>query len=261
MQLTEQQLSHFQTFGFLIFRQLLTPQETAQYSLEFNRGLDAWLNGGSHDGKTRHYATLMEAASPFIAGLADDPRFLAVAQQLLGKPVLGIAVDGNYMVGDTLWHPDTGSLDYTGVKFCIYPDPLDGGNGALRVVPGSHQEPFHSRVRHDTQSVFGVAPDQLPVYIFASQPGDVLVFNVALWHGAFGGGHHRRQGVVVYYEDPTTTGATTAIQAQMRGNHQHFAKLGRRMYGDHWRASRHSEHQRWLRRLDELGVLETPGVQ
>ena len=168
MQLTEQQLNYFRTFGFLIFRQLLSPEELAQYSREFNAGLDAWIEGGRHDRKARHYASLMEETSPFIASLADDPRFVDVAEQLLGKDVLGIAVDGNYMVGDTQWHPDTRSLDYAAVKSCIYPDPLDGSNGALRVIPGSHQEPFHSQISRDPQSAYGVRPDELPAYVFES---------------------------------------------------------------------------------------------
>ena len=198
MQLTEQQLNHFQTFGFLIFRQLLSPEESAQYSREFNVGLDAWIEGGRHDRKARHYASLMEETSPFIASLADDPRFVDVAEQLLAKDVICIAVDGNYMVGDTQWHPDTRSLDYTAVEFCIYPDPLESNNGALRVIPGSHQEPFHGQISREPQATYNVQPDELPAFVFESQPGDVLVFNVGLWHGAFGGGDHRRQGVVVY---------------------------------------------------------------
>src|SRR5258705_4929147 len=134
MQLTKEQLNHFHTFGFLIFRQLLTPQEMAQYSLEFNRGLDAWLDGKRHDGKTRHYASLMEDVTPFIATLADDPRFVGVAEQLLAKSLLGIAVDGNYMVGETLWHPDTNSLAYGGVIFCLYPVAYHAIHSTLRVI-------------------------------------------------------------------------------------------------------------------------------
>ena len=95
MQLTQQRHSHFQTFGFLIFRQLLSPEGLAQYSHEFNAGLDAWIESGRHDRKARHYASLMEKTSPFIASLADDSRFVDVAEQLLGKDVLCIAVDGN----------------------------------------------------------------------------------------------------------------------------------------------------------------------
>jgi hypothetical protein len=43
MRLTEQQLNFFQTFGFLIFRQLFSPQEIDRYSREFDAGLDAWV--------------------------------------------------------------------------------------------------------------------------------------------------------------------------------------------------------------------------
>ncbi len=257
MNLSEQQLNLFRDFGFLIFRQLLSPEETAQYSREFNTGLNAWIDGGQHDGKSRHYASLMEEKSPFIAGLAHDPRFVDVAEQLLGKDALAIAVDGNYMVGDTLWHPDTRSLDYAAVKFCIYPDPLNGSNGALRVIPGSHQDPFHSQISLDPEAAYHLSQADVPSYTFESQPGDVLVFNVALWHAAFGGGNHRRQGVVVYYEDPDTPAATAAIQEQMRGNHRAFAQVGRQMYGPYWRAIDDPHHQRWIRRLDELEALET----
>ena len=260
MPLTQQQLSHFQTFGFLIFRQLLSPEEVAQFSREFNTALDAWIDGGRHDRKERHYASLMEETSPFIASLADDPRFVDVSEQLLGKDLLCIAVDGNYMVGDTQWHPDTGSLDYAAVKFCIYSDPLDASNGALRVIPGSHQEPFHSQISQGPQSAFGVRPDEVPAYAFESQPGDVIVFNAGLWHSAFGGGNHRRQGVVVYYEDPDTPETTAHVQNQMRLNHEFYASVGRRMYGDHWRSVDEPRHQRWIRRLAEMDVLETPAV-
>ena len=256
MKLTEQQLNHFETFGFLIFRQLLSPREMETYSREFSAGHDDWL-GRPHNGTEGHYTSFMEEASPFIAGLADDPRFGDVAEQLLGKKSIGIAVDGSYMVGDTRWHPDTASLDYMGIKFCIYPDRLDADSGALRVIPGSHQEPFHSAIPRDPHDTFGLSADQLPAFVFESEPGDAVAFNVGLWHGSFGGAAGRRQGVVVYYEDPDTPAATEAVVSQMKGNHGNFSKHGRPMYGEHWRSIQEPRHQRWLRRLDELDVLET----
>jgi hypothetical protein len=259
MNLSPKQLNHFQTFGFLIFRQLLSPEESARYSREFDTGLDAWTENGRHDRKARHYASLMEKTTPFIASLADDPRFADVAEQLLETNVLGIAVDGNYMVGDTQWHPDTSTLDYKGVKFCSYPDPLDATNGALRVVPGSHVEPLHGRLKKESLETFGVPPDEVPAYVFASAPGDVIVFNVGLWHGSFGGGNHRRQGVVVFYEDPRTPPATAAVVETMKGNHDYYAQRGHCMYTEFWRSVDDPRHKRWIKRLDELGVLETPG--
>ena len=255
MKLTEQQLNHFETFGFLIFRQLLSAREMETYSREFGAGHDAFE--GPCNRTEGHYASLMEEASPFIAGLADDPRFGDVAEQLLRKKSIGIAVDGSYMVGDTNWHPDTGSLDYMGIKFCIYPDRLDVDSGALRVIPGSHREPFHSDISRDPDETYGVSADQLPAFVFDSAPGDVVAFNVGLWHGSFGGAAGRRQGVVVYYEDPDTPAAKETVVSQMQGNHGLFLKCGRSMYGEHWRSIQEPRHQRWLRRLDELGVLET----
>ena len=44
MKLSEQQLNLFNDFGFLIFRQLLSAGEMAQYSQEFNAGLNAWID-------------------------------------------------------------------------------------------------------------------------------------------------------------------------------------------------------------------------
>ena len=86
-----------------------------------------------------------------------DPRFVDVAEQLLGKPVLGIAPEGNFFIGDTRWHPDAGSFDYTGVKFCIYPDRLNASNGALRVIPGSHHEPLYRSTAKWPERVHKVA--------------------------------------------------------------------------------------------------------
>ena len=158
MRLTPQQHAHFDTFGFLVLRQLLSATEMEHYSREFDAGHRAWLGDQPYDGKSRHYTTLMEEHSPYIASLADDPRFADVAEQLLGKDVVCIAIDGNYMVGDTGWHPDTASLDYSAAKFCIYPDPLTAATGALRVIPGSHREPLHSAIQRDIEQAYGIAP-------------------------------------------------------------------------------------------------------
>ena len=260
MPLSEQQVNHFKTFGFIIFRQLFSPGEMVQYISELNRGLDLQIDGGEHDGTKRFYGGLMDVSTPFVAALMDDPRFADAAEQLLGKPVLGIATDGNYYVGDTLWHPDTRTRDYQGIKFTIYCEPLNASNGALRVIPGSHLDPLHSLMARDPEAVFGVRPDQVPAFVFESQPGDVLAFNVAVWHAAFGGNRHRRMGTVVFYEDPVTAAATAAIQEQMVGNHSVFSKSGKKMYPDYWRLIDSPRHRRYVERMRELNILETPAA-
>ena len=258
MQLTEQQVHHFRTFGFLILRQLLSPAEIARYTDELNRGLDLQIDSGQHDETKRFFGGLMDVTTPFVASLMDDPRFADAAEQLLGKPMLGITTDGNYYVGDTLWHPDTRTRDYQGIKFTIYCEPLTASNGALRVIPGSHLDPLHSAMVRDSEAAFGVRPDQVPAVVFESNPGDVLAFNVATWHAAFGGSRHRRMGTIVFYEDPANPAATAAIQDQMVGNHAAFSKTGHKMYPDYWRMIDNPRHRRNVERMRELKILDSP---
>ena len=260
MRLTEQQINHFRTFGFIIFRQLLSPAEMTRYLAEFDAGLDALMGGARHDGIKRFHGGLMDANTPFIASLVDDPRFADVAEQLLDRPMLGIVTDGNYYVGDTAWHPDSGTLDYVGIKFTIYGEVLDASNGALRVIPGSHRDPLYSEMKREPEAAFGVRPDEVPAFVFETRPGDVLAFNLALWHGAFGGGRHRRMGTVVFYEDPKTPEALTAVQKTMRSNHATFARGGHQMYPPYWRSIDTPRHRRVVQRLAELDLLETPEV-
>ena len=272
MQLTVQQKNHFDTFGFLVFRQLLTPEEVQIYSDEFDAGMDATLEGGMHDRVVRHWAPLMDSNTPFITSLLDDHRFADVTEQLLESEVLGAITDGNYRVGDTAWHPDQASLDYTGVKFTIYADPLTKSTGALRVIPGSHREPLHSAIagvksldtkgdsRRDLESVFGIPPDELPAYAFESEPGDVLVFNLAIWHSAFGGSSHRRLGTVCLMADPKTEKERAAIRNVYRWHVEtHYMPVyDGQHWPEYWRSIDDPRHQRWVSRLDELGVLDTP---
>ena len=41
MRLTEQQINHFRTFGFIVFRQLFSPEEWQTYCHEFDLG---WMH-------------------------------------------------------------------------------------------------------------------------------------------------------------------------------------------------------------------------
>ena len=258
MRLSSEQLDHFRTFGFLIFRQLLTVDEMERYSAEFDAAINFWIDGDEGDRQQGHYASFMEEQSPFIATFGDDPRFADVADQLIGPDPMCIAIDGSYRIGDTNWHPDTASLQYRAVKFCIYPDPLSRNEGALRVIPGSHRDPFHSEIEGEPKCAYGVRADEVPAFAIESNPGAVIVFTAGLWHSSFGGADNRRQGVVVFYEDPQTPEATEWVVDAMRANHRLFASKDRQMYGEHWRSVDNPRHQRWLRRLAELDVLETP---
>ncbi len=257
MSLTEQQVNHFRTFGFVVFRQLFRPDELKLYMDEFDRGLDLWVPGGQHDRQKRHHALFTYDTTPFICSLHDDPRFADVAEELYGKPMFGLTVNGNYYVGDTQGHPDSGTAQHSGIKFTIYLEPLTAADGALRLIPGSHREPLRTELAKDPQAKFGVRPEDVPCYSFESQPGDVLAFDMRCWHASFGGSDHRRMGVVVYFEDPQTPETEAITKEKIENAKKLAASFGQTVwFTPYWRSINNLRHQRWVRRLGELGVLD-----
>jgi hypothetical protein len=263
MKLSEQQVNYFNTFGFLILRQHLTADDLERINPEFNAAIESLLPPGTeYDGKTRLGRLFMDADTPLLAALGDAPRFADVAEQLLGTAAICIGIAGNYYTGDTRWHSDSHSLDYSGVKFTIYLDPLGANSGSLRVIPGSHRNPMwgQSNLAQDTDLIFGVQADEMPSYAFESQPGDVLAFLHPLWHSSFGGDARRRMMEVNYYADPVTPANVETFCHQMANNHKSSTERGIHMYPKYWRSVDDPRHQSWIRRMDQLGALDTPGA-
>ena len=103
MTLSEQQLTFFETFGYLVFPGLFADEADA-ISDEFER---VWAeHGGGHHGRP-HDNARRSALLPFIdqneylSALLDDPRIDDVASLLLGDDYNYEDSDGNYYVGDT----------------------------------------------------------------------------------------------------------------------------------------------------------------
>jgi hypothetical protein len=212
--LVRDQLVHFDTFGFLVLRSLLTPEEVATAEEEFDIGFSAarehtdlrgirkqlnWTNLGPH--------------APFLASLLEDPRFLTSAEQILQGDVIGNYANGNAFASDrTEWHPDTGDLERRGVKFAFYLQPLDSQTGALRFIPGSHKAPLHGdirkiRLKESNQGVVddgGLTIDEMPAFAAESQTGDVVAFDNRVWHASWGGGIERKMCSVGYFAAPTS---------------------------------------------------------
>lgn len=259
---TAQQRHHFDVLGFLPLRGSIPAAELKGLKKEFRRamGPKSRYREGPEQTISRF---LMDEDTPKLGGLADDPRFVELAEALLGRPVICVQVVGYYYMGATPWHSDNYDLEYDGVKFAIYLDRLDGSSGALRLLPGSHRNPLwqQSSLGYDTEAAFGVPPEELPAHVFESSPGDVIAFQHAIWHASFHGGRCRRMVEVNYYADPRTPEAIRGFEIQMQRNHSTSSLSGRQMYPRYWRESSSRRHRAWIARLRELGLLETPGVE
>jgi hypothetical protein len=258
--LTEAQVKHFQTFGFLILRQLFNAAELKVIRAEFEHGLGAAYRHLPFDGTLRHWVPMMGPETPFFASLLEDPRFHHVAAAMYGDDVLGTLIDANRYIGDSPWHPDTASLHQYGVKFAFYLEPVRAEIGALRVIPGSHKRPLHDEiVQHLAASHPGFR--DVPAYICSSEPGDVVAFDLRLWHGSCGGAADRRMCTVVFYNNPKTAEEEEVTRRQAAANPDFAEIFGRPvepLYHPHWVANPQGNpmRQRWINRLRELGFLD-----
>jgi hypothetical protein len=258
--LTEQQIMHFNTFGFLIFRQLFSPDELRTCDAEFHHALETAYRHAPFDGTRRHWVPMLGPETPFFASLLEDPRFCEAAEQLYGDDVIGIIVDANRYVGNTGWHPDTGSVHQFGVKFAFYLEPVGPETGALRVIPGSHHQPFHDVLKQNMRQT-GLDIRDVPAYVCASAPGDVIAFDLRVWHASYGGSNDRRMCTLVYYHNPKTPEQDEATRQQIArsaGTPAHFNRPGDPVYDPHWLANPvgHPKRQRWIERIREMGLSE-----
>lgn len=199
--LTEQQLAHFETFGYLGFPGLLADRAAAiQDAFD-----EVWArnggghNGKPHDGTARSVTVQFLDQSEYLSTLLDDHRVHDIAASLLGADFNYMGSDGNFYVGDTSWHSDGygGRGGPRHIKIAFYLDPLTRATGALRVIPGSHRigEPYADQLERDTKhsgTVWGIPGDQVPAVALETVPGDVLVFNHDIKHSAWGGSKRRR---------------------------------------------------------------------
>jgi hypothetical protein len=210
--LTDQQVDHYQTYGFLVLPHYLDEQETGELAAELDRALrDGY---GDHfddrDNWWGHSLPMMSRQrTPTSLALVEDDRFLTAARRLLDAPVLPTHAEGNLLFGEAGFHTDCGT-GTPGVKFVAYLEPLTASNGALRLMPGSHHPDFGAAI--DAWEARNRAKDAdqlwhqitgLPCSVAETQPGDVIAFNWHTRHASIGG-KDRRQWTISYAKDPAT---------------------------------------------------------
>ena len=262
--LNPEQLAHFQTFGFVTLSQVFTTAERKIIDTEYEIGLNLTYKNKPFDGKKRYWAMMLGSETPFFSSLAEDSRFYELAEQLYGDDVFAVGCDANRYVGDTGWHPDHQAdpeQDCYGMKIAFYLDPVDDQSGALRVIPGSHRNPLHDSLKEQL-ALMDLGVDAVPAYTCVSQPGDIVVFDLRLWHASSGGSMGRRMCTVVYYKNPETPAAEQAARKRAEGSRNTPAQYDHSddtLYPLNWVANRGNSkrRQRWLERLQDLGFIDT----
>ena len=212
--LTTGHVDHFRTFGFTVLRGYLADRVSAlraEVDTAIRDAYAATCDERVIDGISGHYLPMASRLTPVSASLAcDDPRLIDAAEQLLGGPVIPECPEGVLYFAEASWHTDDG-IGVRGVKFAAYFNQLTAGNGALRLVPGSHHPEQNARLaaysrrrglaRDDAEAAAYQA--SIPGYIADTSPGDVIAFNLRTWHASTGG-RDRLAWTAVYQRCPET---------------------------------------------------------
>ena len=129
--LTGQQIDHFHTFGFLVLKGWLTPEEHATLAAEHELGLDEEYRDNPFDGTGRHNVQMLSDATPLHVALTEDERFAGLAAQLYGDDVFFAGADANRYVGASDYHPGETHKTRAGwfVGWGARPGPGGGAGG------------------------------------------------------------------------------------------------------------------------------------
>jgi hypothetical protein len=169
--------------------------------------------------------------------ICDDPRLIDAAEQLLDGPV----------------------------------GELTAGNGALRLVSGSHhpeqKRPAgrlsrpHILVRTDAEA----AQASIPGYAADTTPGDVITCDLHAWHASTGG-RDRLAWTAAYQRCPETGAECHRTLRSMHGSfEQAFRRFDRTRY-PLWRdwladADAHPRRASVIERMRNAGALDLPGAR
>ena len=135
--LTDEQKNLFKTFGFLVLRQVFTPQEIDQIRRESDRILLENRQGKPFPDTKRQAMIPFFEHSPALLWLLEDDRIYQLGIDLLGPNFILNATEGNLHVGDTQWHgggPEAEVVPH--IKIAFYLESTTKDTGALRLIPG-----------------------------------------------------------------------------------------------------------------------------
>ena len=180
--------------GYIIARQIADPPLVAGYR-DHLREMESHAPAG-----TSIFAVEV-SRDPFLRAVSNDDRYTGLAAELLGAPVA--CFGAAYMVKPAvvgpaaLWHQDGHPWQErfgitTAVTLWVALDDVDAGNGALRVIAGSHTRPAQPLVPPATPGeggYFGAGIDPGPVdpadiEVLVLSAGDASAHHPCLIHGS-----------------------------------------------------------------------------
>lgn len=223
--ITEQDVQDYQRDGYVVVRQLFTPEEVARYREHFMalRGQGSYpgdlvgVDPASDDPLIRfprmiHMHRWDESSRKWLL----DRRLNACMTALLGREPIAVQTMLYFKPGGArgqALHQDQYFLRVqpgTCMAAWMALDRCDEANGCMQIVPGSHKWPLLCTEKADTTASFTDITVPLPagteVRPVIMEAGDVLFFNGSVVHGSFPNtttGRFRRALIGHYIEGDT----------------------------------------------------------
>ena len=226
MSLTPEQINYFETFGFVLLKQLFSADEVAEIRQAADEMWEVELGRKPTDGDALGISNFIERHPRLTELLVLDDRIYEPMRQLLGDDMIWSGSEGNrgFEQGNTShhWHadrPGVRELGYLRIKVMLYLDPMRKEQGAFRVIPGSHKPPLHELLDPFQQAhvesgptFFGLAGSDVPCYAVETDPGDVVLFTQNLFHGVYGKTGARRYIALKFAARPTEDEHLASLQ-------------------------------------------------
>ena len=209
--ITFDDVTHFNTFGYIAQRQLFSADEVAQLREEFDavlaKDFPQFDNSQSVDS-----TYICDRAEGLLKTLPVDDRIYDIPLKVLGHDFQYEGSGGHWHVGDTPWHGGSGVQHWPlpHIKVSLYLDELKTGAGELRVIPGSHHnyQPHHLVDRPDSALNREIDADDIndrDAVTIELAAGQVSLHDSGIVHGAAANrSARRRAGLALRYMPATS---------------------------------------------------------
>jgi hypothetical protein len=195
----------------VVRRGLFDPVEAAELKAEVTDSIRDAFGGVGTDtdpdgtgGIRGDYLPLSADHAPLSqAMIADDRRLFQGSVELLGRSTVPTMPIATCFTSNAGWHCDDGR-GVGGVKFIAYLEPRTAATGALRVMPGTHDPAYQARTNQywsQDPAAQGFEAWPVPGMAIETEPGDVIAFDVNLFHSS-DGGHNRLAWTIEYLPWP-----------------------------------------------------------
>lgn len=204
--MTDEQRLFFETNGYLVFPNLLSPQELATIREAADAAENLWRADASRLGVRKPNLQQVQAPIEYddrLLQLMVHPVVFPIVREIMGEDVQ--MIDNDYFISPpntgshALWHHDVGMPGVYHPRstimvkaFFLLSDVPQGGGGTA-IIPGSHRFPMDFRLPKVGN------PDEMPGHVrMEHSAGTAYLFHCRIYHAALNNTTDATRRVLIY---------------------------------------------------------------